>query len=289
MKSIERTSNCVGIGLRLPHIAEVVATRPRVAYLEIHPENFLANPHAAELLVDLSRDYAISVHTVGISVGTATGIDRLHLKRLRDLMNRLDPVLVSGHLAWSSYGGDYLNDLLPLPFNEEALDIVANHLCEIQDFLGMPYLLENPASYVGLNLSTMTEAEFFTELVSRTQCKLLCDVSNVYVSASNLGYDAAEYLNNLPAEAIAQMHLGGYTLEEDAANQSGQLLIDTHAAGIAAPSWNLYQYAVGCFGTKPTVIEWDNELPPLSILLSEAAHAEEIVLTAREAHRVARF
>src|SRR5437588_7068964 len=164
-----------GVGLRLPHLAEVVATRPPAAWFEIHPENFLANPHATELLLELASDYPISVHTVGVSIGSAGGVDRAHLKRVRALIDRVDPVLVSGHLAWSTHAGEYLNDLLPLPYDEETLDLLTSHIDEVQEALGRPYLLENPSSYVGFGASTMTEVEFLGELVSRTGCRLLCD------------------------------------------------------------------------------------------------------------------
>src|SRR5580704_15922602 len=191
-----------GIGLRLPHIAEVVAIRPPVGWLEIHPENFLANPYATELLLELAREYLISVHTVGVSIGSSGGIDRLHLKRVRALIDKVNPILVSGHLAWSTHAGEYLNDLLPLPYNEETLQILTDHIHEVQDGLGRAYLVENPSSYVGIQTSTMTEPEFLCDLVRRTGCELLCDVSNVYLSAHNMRYDAREYMNGLPADAI---------------------------------------------------------------------------------------
>jgi len=284
MKSIEHLPKVAGIGLRLPHMREMVATRPQTGWLEIHPENFLANPHAAELLLVLSQHYSISVHTVGISIGSTTGMDRLHLKRIRTLVDTINPIFVSGHLAWSTYGSDYLNDLLPLPYDAEALRLVAAHVRELQDFLGRPYLVENPSSYVGFRTSTMRETEFLSELVSRTGCKLLCDVSNAYVSAHNMGYDAHQYIDGLPADAIAEFHLGGYTPEEDEANPSGELLVDTHAAAIAEPAWDLYAYAIRRFGPKPTLIEWDNNVPPLAKLLDEAARAGKIASTAWEAH-----
>src|SRR5262245_59170177 len=210
MKSIQHSACAAGIGLRLPHIAEVVATQPQTGFLEIHPENFLANPHAAELLIELSRQYLISLHTVGSSVGSTAGIDRLHLKRIRTLIDKVEPIFVSGHLAWSTYGNDYLNDLLPLPFDAESLRVVAGNVCEVQEYLGRPYLIENPSSYVGFATSTMREAEFLSELAQRTGCRLLCDVSNVYVSARNMGYDAREYIDSLPRDVIAELHLGGY-------------------------------------------------------------------------------
>jgi uncharacterized protein (UPF0276 family) len=258
----------------------MVATLPPTGWLEVHPENFLANPHAAELLAELSTHYPISFHTVGISVGSAHGIDRLHLQRLRSLIDRIDPILLSGHLAWSTYGNDYLNDLLPIPCNDEALRVVTVHVNEVQDVLGRSYLIENPASYVGFRSSTMPETEFLSELVRRTGCQLLCDVSNVVVSAHNMSYDAYRYIDDFPADAIGEIHLGGYTPEEDEATPGSELWIDTHAAAIAAPSWDLYAYALRRFGSKPTVVEWDNEIPPLSTLLAEATKVDEAMLAA---------
>lgn len=271
-----------GIGLRLPHLAEMVATRPPVGWLEIHPENFLANPHATELLVDLSRDYPISVHTVGVSVGSASGIDRRHLMRVRALVDALDPALVSGHLAWSTHDGEYLNDLLPLPFDDETLRLVSAHIQEVQDTLGRTYLLENPSSYVAFATSTMSEAEFLNRIVLQTGCRLLCDVSNVYLSAQNMGFDAYEYIDSLPGDRIGELHLGGFTPEPDESNPGAELLVDTHAAAVADPAWELYAYAIGRFGLKPTLIEWDNDIPPLPTLLTEAARAENTARAARD-------
>jgi uncharacterized protein (UPF0276 family) len=260
---------------------EMVATRPEAGWLEIHPENFLASPHAAELLTELARHYPISVHSVGVSIGTAAGIDHGHLKRVRALVDRIDPIFVSGHLAWSTHQGEYLNDLLPLPFNQETLRLVADHLAEVQDVLGRPYLVENPSSYVGLRASTMSEAEFLGELAVRTKCRLLCDVSNVYLSAHNMGYEAREYIDSLPAGAIEELHLGGFTAETDEANpnpsEHSEVWVDTHAAHLTEPAWDLYEYAVRRFGGKPTLIEWDNDVPTLETLLAEARRAERIL------------
>jgi uncharacterized protein (UPF0276 family) len=276
MTSIHCVPNGAGVGLRLPHIAEVVATRPAIDWLEIHPENFLANPHAAELLTELSQHYWISIHTVGLSVGSAGGLDRGHLKRIKGLLDRINPVFVSGHLAWSTYGGEYLNDLLPLPYNTEALRVVADNVREIQELFGRPYLLENPSSYVGFKGPTLTEPEFLSELVHRTQCELLCDVSNICVSAHNLGFDPIAYMDSLPTDAIAEIHLGGYTIEKDETDPNRELLIDTHAAPIADPAWDLYAHAIRLFGPRPTVIEWDNHLPALQGLLHESQRADRI-------------
>ncbi len=289
MSSIHRMPSRAGVGLRLPHIEEAVATQPSVGWLEIHPENVLANPHATELLQELAVRYPISVHTVGLSVGSVGGIDRGHLKRVRALIDLVDPVLVSGHLAWSTHGSEYLNDLLPLPFDEETLQLVARHLQEVQDGLGRPYLLENPSSYVGFAGSTMTEVQFLNELVDRTGCRLLCDVSNVYVSAHNMGYDAHAYIDGLPAEAITELHLGGFTPEDDASTPGGTVLIDTHATEVASPAWDLYAYALGRFGLKPTLIEWDNDIPAFTTLLGQAAVADAVAAKTieAEARRVA--
>ena len=266
-----------GVGLRLPHLAEIVATRPPVAWFEIHPENFLANPHATELLLDLARDYAISVHTVGLSIGSAGGIDHLHLKRVRTLIDRVDPILVSGHLAWSTHDGEYLNDLLPLPYDIETLRIVSDHLSDVQDGLGCRYLVENPSSYVGFGASTMTEVEFLGELVHRTGCYLLCDVSNVYLSGHNMGFDPYRYIDSLPSGAIGELHLGGFTAETDEGNPGSELLVDTHAARITEPVWDLYAHAVRRFGLQPTMIEWDNDIPPFVTILAEATKADAIL------------
>jgi len=277
MTSIRRIPHTAGIGLRLAHLAEMVATRPSTGWLEIHPENFLANPHASELLTELAAHFPISVHTVGVSIGSATGIDKAHLRRIRSLVDAIDPIFISGHLAWSTYQQEYLNDLLPLPYSEETLRLVTENVNEVQDALCRPYLIENPASYVGFRPSTIKETEFLSEIVRRTGCELLCDVSNIVVSAHNMGYDAHQYIDEFPADAIAEIHLGGFTPEEDPATRGAELWIDTHAATIAERSWDLYAYAIRRFGTRPTLIEWDNDIPPLSTLVAEATKADRIV------------
>ena len=284
--SNRREPETTGVGLRLPHLAEVVATRPSVGWLEIHPENFLANPHATELLVELARDYLISVHTVGLSIGSVDGIDRTHLQRLRAFIDAIDPIMVSGHLAWSTHQGAYLNDLLPLPYDDEALRVVTAHLDEVQGGLNRPYVVENPSTYVAFSTSTMTELEFLNELVHRTGCSLLCDVSNVYLSAHNMEYDPYQFIDGLPAGAISELHLGGFTPEADEANPGATLLVDTHASTVAEPVWDLYTHALRRFGRKPTIIEWDNEIPRLGALIGEAVRADVVGARALEMSRV---
>jgi uncharacterized protein (UPF0276 family) len=267
-----------GIGLRLQHLSTVLRERPRAAWLEVHPENFIANPHAAELLGEIALHYPLSVHSVGISVGSAGGIDRAHLARVKALIDRIDPIMVSGHLAWSTHEGEYLNDLLPLPYTAQSLDIVCDHIGEVQDALGRAYHLENPSNYLGFTHSTMTETEFLNEVVERTGCRLLCDVSNIHVSAHNLGYDAHRYINELPGAAIGEFHLGGFEMEDEAGGTS--VIIDTHARPIDASAWDLYAYAVARFGRRPTLIEWDSAVPDISVLLDEAAKADTVARAA---------
>jgi uncharacterized protein len=286
-----RPPRSAGVGLRLPHLAEVAATSPSAAWFEIHPENFLANPHARELLQDIARRYTMSVHTVGVSIGSVDGIDRAHLARVKQLVDEVDPVLISGHLAWSTHQGAYLNDLLPLPYDEETLQLVSTHLHQVQEALGRPYLVENPSSYVGFGTSTMTEVEFFAELVRRTGCRLLCDVSNVFLSGRNMGYDPYRYIDAFPAAAVGELHLGGFTPEPDDATPGSAILIDTHATVIAEPVWELYAYAVRRFGLAPTLIEWDNDIPPFATLLAEAERADAVgraALNELDSHAVSR-
>lgn len=274
----QRAPLAAGIGLRLQHLSTVLRERPRAAWFEVHPENFIANPHAAELLGEIAMFYPMSVHSVGISVGSAGGIDRAHLARIKTLIDRIDPIMVSGHLAWSTHEGEYLNDLLPLPYTAQSLDIVCDHIGEVQAALGRAYHLENPSNYLGFTHSTMTETDFLNEVVERTGCRLLCDVSNIHVSAHNLGYDAHRYINELPGAAIGEFHLGGFEMEDEAGGTS--VIIDTHARPIDANAWDLYAYAVARFGRRPTLIEWDSAVPEISVLLDEAAKADAVTRAA---------
>lgn len=272
-----------GVGLRLQHLAAVLRDKPKAAWFEVHPENFIANPHAAELLCEIALHYPVSVHSVGISVGSAGGIDRAHLARIGALIDRIDPIMLSGHLAWSTHDGEYLNDLLPLPYTSESLSIVCDHISEVQDTLGRAYHLENPSNYLGFTHSTMTETAFLCEVVARTGCRLLCDVSNIHVSAHNLGYDARRYLDELPGEAIGEFHLGGFEMEAEEGGTS--VIIDTHARPIDAEAWDLYASAVARFGRRPTLIEWDSAIPEIGVLLAEAAKADAIAAAAVEDER----
>lgn len=280
------TPRGAGVGLRLQHLAAVLSDRPQAAWFEIHPENFIANPHAAEMLGEIALRYPVSVHSVGVSVGSAGGIDRPHLARVKVLIDAIDPIMVSAHLAWSTHDGEYLNDLLPLPYNNEALAVVCDHVAQVQDAIGRPLHLENPANYLGFTHSTMTETAFLGEVVRRSGCRLLCDVSNIHVSAHNLGFDARRYLDELPAFAVGEFHLGGFELEAEAGGSD--VIIDTHARPIDAAAWDLYAYAVSRIGSRPTLIEWDAALPDMAVLLAEAAKADRVAAAVEADHAVAR-
>lgn len=263
-----------GIGLRAPHVGELLATRPAVPWLEVHPENYMSGGPALVLLEAVRREYPVSLHGVGLSLGTAEDIDARHLSRLRSLVDRLEPCLVSEHLSWSTAGGAYLNHLLPLPYTDETLRVVADHIDEVQNALGRRILIENPSSYLRFRHSSMAEPHFLAELARRTGCGLLCDVNNIYVSAWNVGLDAGSYLDALPVPAIGEIHLAGHAAN-DADGRT--ILIDDHGSPVTAPVWKLYQRALERFGSVPTLIEWDTDLPELSVLLGEASVADRLL------------
>lgn len=263
-----------GIGLRGPHVATVLADRPTVSFFEVHAENYMDRGAALDSLLSVRRDYPVSLHAVGLSLGSAEGIDRRHLGRLKELVDAVEPVLVSDHLSWSINSGAYLNDLLPLPYTEEALAVVCRAIAEAQDVLKRPLLIENPSSYLRFRSSTMHEAEFLAELVKLTGCRLLCDLNNVLVSAHNLSLDPVAWLNLLPADAIDEIHLAGHH-QSDADGQT--VLIDDHGSAVSPALWSLYARSIARFGAKPTLIEWDSNLPALPVLIGEARTADRII------------
>jgi uncharacterized protein (UPF0276 family) len=264
-------SGRVGIGLRSPHVSEIAATRPELGFLEVHAENYMAETAALDRLLELRRDYPVSLHGVALSLGSAEELDRGHLVRFKALIERIEPILVSEHLAWSAIGGAYLNDLLPLPYTEASLDLFCRHVEEAQQGLGRQLLIENPSSYLRYRYSPIPEAEFITEVARRTGCGILCDVNNIHVSAWNFGFDPIAYLEVLPIEVIGEIHLAGHHAAEDV-----DILIDDHGSRIAKPVWELHAAALRRFGPVPTLIEWDTNLPALEVLLDEAKHAEEL-------------
>lgn len=262
-----------GIGLRSAHHREVLQTRPAVPWFEVHSENFFsAGGPNLRYLETLREHYPISLHGVGLSLGSTDPLSTEHLIRLKNLIARCQPGLVSEHLAWSSVGGRHLNDLLPLPYTEEALRHLCQRIVQVQDYLGRQILVENLSSYLRYNHSTIPEWEFLTAVARITGCRILLDINNIYVSAVNHDFDPYRYIQALPGEAIGELHLAGF-------HDAGNLLIDTHGSPVAGAVWQLYRYALRCHGVKPTLIEWDTDIPALPVLLNEAAKAQAIMET----------
>jgi uncharacterized protein len=264
-----------GIGLRFQHHQEVLDERPDVAWMEVHTENYMGGGTPLHYLDAIRRNVPISLHGVGLSLGSAEGLDQAHLERIRAVAQRIEPGLMSEHIAWSVVDGNYLADLLPLPMTEEALDVVCRHVDQMQTYLNRSILVENPSTYVRFGHSTIPEWEFMAAVAARTGCGILCDVNNIYVSCHNHGWDAAAYLSGLPPAAVGEIHLAGHAVRQLADGTT--LRIDDHASSVVPEVWALYRQALARFGAVPTLIEWDNNIPPLGTLLAEAGHAAGLI------------
>ncbi|WP_421999143.1 DUF692 domain-containing protein [Reyranella sp.] len=264
------TGSLAGIGLRAPHLAEIARDRPAVDFLEIHAENYLAASPARAAVERLRADHPLSIHAVGLSLGSPDGLDAAHLARVAELVRRLEPAWVSEHLAWSTFDGRYFNDLLPLPYTEEALAVVVRNVQRLQDALGRQVAVENPSCYLGFAGSTLSEGEFLAELSARSGCGLLVDVNNIVVTAHNLRLDPLAWLDTLPADAVTQYHLAGHAVN-DADGQA--ILIDDHGSRVSDGVWALFARTVERFGPRPTLVEWDTDVPALSVLVGEADRA----------------
>jgi uncharacterized protein (UPF0276 family) len=260
-----------GIGLRSPHVQEVLERRPAVGWLEVHAENYMGGGPAIRALERLRADYPLSVHGVGLSLGTAEGVDAAHLERLARLVERLEPMLVSEHLSWSVTRGTYLNHLLPLPYTDETLDVLTANVARAQDRLGRRLLVENPSGYLRFQRSSIAEPEFINALARRTGCGVLCDVNNVYVTCANLGGDPSAWLDALDASTVGEIHLAGHAVNDA---DGHTVLIDDHGSPVAPAVWELFEHAVRRFGRRPTLVEWDTDVPALDVLLGEATQAE---------------
>ncbi len=258
-----------GVGLRYPHHATFLSESPDAGWIEVHSENYLpAAPRA--VLARLRRDYPVSLHGVGLSLGSAGGLDARHLGRIGELVRDIEPALVSEHLAWGQVDHRFLADLLPLPLTEESLDVVASNIDAMQTALGRTILIENPATYLQFSHSTIAEPEFLAALVARTGCGLICDINNIFVAATNHGWDPLQYLAALPHAAIGEYHLAGHH-RPDAAD--AHFLLDTHDRAVAQDVWDLFDAALARIGPRPTLIERDADIPPLGELLGEATRA----------------
>ena len=265
-----------GLGFKAQHFAAILADPAPVAWLEVHAENYMGDGgRPLAQLRHLAERFPISVHGVGLSIGGEGALDPDHLARLKHLCDWLHPASFSEHLAWSTHDGAYFNDLLPLPYTETTLDRVAQHVSRVQDVLGRQMLLENPSSYLSFAESTMTEVDFLRETARRTGCGLLLDVNNVFVSATNLRLDPLEYIHAFPLDIVGEIHLGGH--EEDRDEAGATLLIDTHSRDVADPVWDLYAKVIARSGPKPTLIEWDNDVPDWPVLVAAAARAAAVL------------
>jgi uncharacterized protein len=262
---------CAGIGLRAPHYRDFLAARQPVGWLEVHSENYFgAGGYDLHVLERVRRDYPVSLHGVGLGLGSALCWDAEHLERLAILAGSIQPAAVSEHLCWTSVERMCLNDLLPLPFTAEALHLVAERVARVQERLGRQILVENISAYLKCAASEMSEGEFMRELVARTGCGVLLDVNNLYVNQVNHGADAMAVMAALAPGCVAEIHLAGH-------QAAGELLVDTHGARVAPAVWSLHEAALERFGQVPTLIEWDTDIPVLAVLLEEAARAQSMM------------
>lgn len=269
-----------GIGLRFQHHEAVLESRPSVAWFEVHTENYMGGGKPARYLEAIREDYPLSLHGVGLSLGSADGLDADHLEKVRKTVDWIQPGLVSEHMSWSAVGGTHIIDLLPLPMTEEALEVMCRNVDKAQTYLKRRILVENPSTYMQFTHSTIPEWEFIAAVARRTGCGILCDVNNIFVSASNHGWSPSTYLAALPPDAVAEIHLAGHSVKT--LEDGSSLRVDDHGSRVRAEVWPLYAEALRRFGSVPTLIEWDTDVPPLDVLLSEAAQADVIAAGIRE-------
>src|SRR5579883_42895 len=272
-----------GTSFKHEHLAAILAEGPRTGFFEVHAENYMGAggpPHQA--LERIRADHPVSLHGVCMSIGGPQPLDQAHLARLRGLVERYEPALVSEHLAWSTHDTTYFNDLLPLPYTQATLAHVCEHIDEVQNALRRRILIENPSTYVAFASSTMSETEFIRAISRRTGCGLLLDVNNVFVSATNHGYAALDYLSDFPLADVGEIHLAGHAEQSD--DEGELLLIDSHDAPVADAVWKLYEIVISRCGAIPTLIEWDSNIPPWRILRAEAAAAQAILDRFASAH-----
>lgn len=265
-----------GAGFKTVHADAILADDYRIGFLEVHAENYMgAGGHPHRILTHMRENFPLSIHGVGMSIGSEKGIDAAHLARLKSVVERYDPALVSEHLAWSTHDDSYFNDLLPVPYDAETLTRVVDHIDHIQEVLGRKILLENPSTYAAFERSTMSETDFIREIAKRTGCGLLLDVNNVLVSAVNHKFRPLAYLSTFPLDLVEEIHLAGHA--EDIDDDGDRLLIDAHDRPVDDEVWKLYDVVIGHTGPLPTLIEWDNDIPDWSVLRHEAQLAEAIL------------
>lgn len=260
-----------GIGLRSQHYREILEESPPVAWMEAHPENYFGEGGAPlRILERIRSQYPLSFHGVGLSLGATDPIDSIHLRKLKSLLDQFEPLLVSEHLSWSSVDGRFFNELLPLPYTEESLNHVCARIDEVQTELQRSILIENITRYLTWQDSTISEGEFMAEVVKRTGCEILLDLNNLYVNAVNFHLDPVKFMDAIPPDAVREIHLAGF-------DRVGRWLVDTHGLAVYPEVWSLYEWALHHFGPRPTLIEWDTNLPPLAVLLEQASRANALL------------
>ncbi len=263
------------IGLRAPHYREVLETLPDLGWVEVHSENFFGGGAPLHTLLQVREHYLISLHGFGMGLASPVPLDDSHLAALQQLCDAVQPASVSEHLSWNRVDGMVINDLLPFPYTREALTLVVRHVEQVQDRLGRQLLVENLSSYLNFSHSEMSEGEFLAELVRRTGCGILFDVENLYVNTRNLGVDATDFIRALPPDAVQEYHLAGYSMHDGC-------LVDTHDHAVYPEVWALYESVLQQIGPRPTLIEWDADIPALSVLTAEAAKAQSLMDKSRE-------
>ncbi len=270
-----------GVGLRAIHHDAFLSTPPDIGWVEAHAENYFAAGGAQLWYLEQIRSrYPLSLHGVGLSIGSADSLDSVHLRQWQRLIQRFDPMLVSEHLCWSSAGGIFSNDLLPLPYSREALDHLVARVGQVQEAFGRQVLIENVSSYLEFTHSEMPEWLFLAELAQRSGCGILLDVNNVYVSACNHGFDGREFVDAMPKNAVAEIHLAGHSINQF---DQRQIRIDTHSTPVCDDVWALYRYTIARLGYVPTLIEWDSDIPALDVLAAQATRADQHARDARTA------
>lgn len=268
----------VGIGLRAPYYQEMIENPPKIGWIEVHPENYFGGGAHRHFLSRIRENYPLSLHAVGLSLGSTELPDENHLHQFKELIDIFNPFNISDHASWSASGNAHLNDLLPLPYNEETLKILCRNVQHTQDYFGRRMLVENPSTYIAFKDNDMREEEFMNELAARTGCGILLDINNIYVQSHNHGLDPYAYLQTIKPEYVGEMHLAGHSVKDFG---NATILVDTHSKPVCDDVWDLFAFAAQRFGAVPTLIEWDQDFPPLSVLIDEARKAEQILMKDR--------
>ncbi len=264
----------VGIGLRSPHYQEILDTSPDIGWIEVHPENYFCGGIHRHYLDQISKKYPISLHAVGLSLGADQDVDKNHLEQFKELIDIYKPFIISDHVSWSASGNAHLNDLLPLPYNKETLERLKKNVAQTQDYFGQQILVENPSTYIAFKDNIMPEYDFMNLLCEKSGCGMLLDINNIYVQCHNHNLDAYEYIENIEGKYVQEIHMAGHISKQVGDNN---ILVDTHNQLVCEDVWHLYKHAIKKLGSVPTLIEWDQDFPPLKTLVDEAARARNVI------------